>query len=382
MYLKDKINRIFIFFSIIYTINSQLYNKSLNKDKYRNILKRFINNHKYNKKINSFRYLDDSLIKCKSTDEIGLKNKLCIECDTENGFYPMIYNYHKNTNSENYFKYKDCYNKNTIPKNYYYNSNKKIYEECYHSCETCAGYGDQNNNNCLSCKYNYISMPEFNRTKNCLIKCLYFYFYSLTGEYICTDNYNCPEKNSLVIEDKNKCIYDCKMDDTYKYQYNGECLENCPKKTYANKFNICLDEDIGKCTLTIKNTKMIGSLLTAEQINEMAKSFAKEFSYNNNHVSQFIADNYTILFYKNISCITEMNLSSSIINFDECLTKINNYYNISAPLIVIIDRIGKYNNPSTKYAFFNPLTGEKLITSFYEQLTILLKSAKIILSNY
>ena len=59
MYLKDKINRIFIFFSIIYTINSQLYNKSLNKDKYRNILKRFINNHKYNKKINSFRYKDE-----------------------------------------------------------------------------------------------------------------------------------------------------------------------------------------------------------------------------------------------------------------------------------------------------------------------------------
>ena len=163
------------------------------------------------------------------------------------------------------------------------------------------------------------------------------------------------------------------MDDTYKYQYNGECLENCPKKTYANKFNICLDEDIGKCTLTIKNTKMIGSLLTAEQINEMAKSFAKEFIYNNNHVSQFIADNYTILFYKNISCITEMNLSSSIINFDECLTKINNYYNISAPLIVTIDRIGKYNNPSTKYAFFNPFTGEKISTSFCDNTSILIK---------
>ena len=68
-----------------------------------------------------------------------------------------------------------------------------------------------------------------------------------------------------------------------------------------------------------------------------------------------------------------MNLSSSIINFDECLTKINNYYNISAPLIFIIDRIGNYNNPSTKYAFFNPLTGEKLIISFCDNTSILIK---------
>ena len=53
----------------------------------------------------------------------------------------------------------------------------------------------------------------------------------------------CPEKNSLIIEDKNKCIYDCQVDDTYKYQYNGECLEHCPENTYSNKLNICLDDD-------------------------------------------------------------------------------------------------------------------------------------------
>ena len=115
MYLKNKMKYwVFTFFTIIYTINSHLYNKSLDKAKHRNILKRFINNHKYNKKINSFRYLDDTLIKCKSTDEICLKNKLCIECNFKNGYYPIIYNYHKNTNSENYFKYKNCYSKDVF----------------------------------------------------------------------------------------------------------------------------------------------------------------------------------------------------------------------------------------------------------------------------
>ena len=105
----------------------------------------------------------------------------------------------------------------------------------------------------------------------------------------------------------------------------------------------------------------------------MAKIFAKEFNYNNNHVSQFIADNYTILFYKNKSCVSEMNLSNSIIDFDECLSKIYYYSNISSPLIVIIDRIGKYNNPTTNYAFFDPFKGDKLNTSFCENTFIFIK---------
>ena len=375
MYIKNKINYwFFMFLTIICTINTKLYAfKITNKIKYKNIFKKYNNNHKYNNKIKSIRYLDVSLIKCKTTDEIGLKNLLCIECNIDKGYYPITYNYHKNSNSEKYFKYKDCYNKDTIPNNYYFNSDKNVYEECYESCETCEGYGDQNNNNCLSCKFNYINMPEFNNTKNCLIKCPYYYHYSLTGEYFCTENFNCPEKNSFIIEGKSKCIYDCKMDDNYKYQYNGECLQSCPENTYPNELNICLDNDIEKCTLITKNTKMIGSLLTAKQINEMAKIFAKEFNYNNNHVSQFIADNYTILFYKNKSCISEKNLSNSIIDFDECLSKIYYYLNISSPLIVVIDRIGKYNNPTTNYAFFDPFTGDKLNTSFCENTFILIK---------
>ena len=242
--------------------------------------------------------------------------------------------------------------------NYYFNSEIMAYEKCYETCLVCLGYGDQNNNNCLICNLLYIFMPEIKGTKNCVIKCPSYYYYSLTGEYNCADNYHCPEKISLVFEDKNKCIYDCKLDDNYIYQYNGECLKNCPENTKANKVNLCLDINIEKCTLTIKNTRMSGILINANQINEIAKNYAKEFYYTNNHISQFIAENYMILFYKNKSCLSGMNLNSSIIDYDECLLKIENYYNISSPLVGIVDRIGKYNNPSTKYAFFNPITGE------------------------
>ena len=68
-----------------------------------------------------------------------------------------------------------------------------------------------------------------------------------------------------------------------------------------------------------------------------------------------------------------MKLTSSIIDFEECLIKIKYYYNISSPLIAIIDRNGKYNNSSTKYAFFDPNTGERLNTSFCGNINIIIK---------
>ena len=333
-------------------------------------------NNKTNTKINkigSIRILNESLIKCKEIDEIGIKNSLCIECNNELGYYPLIYNYDESKNSVKYFKYKDCYNDNSIPSNYFFNSNLKAYEECYESCQTCFGHGDKTDNNCSSCKFNYIFKPELNYTKNCVIRCPYYYYYSLTGEYKCSDNFYCLEFPSFIIENKNKCIYDCKMDEIYKYQYNGECLEICPENTISNNLNQCLDAKTEICTLTIKKTKMIGILLNFNHINEIVKRFAEEFSYTYNHITQFIADNYRILLYRNISCLSNMNLNSSIIDFGECLNKINFYYNISSPIIAVIDRLGKYNNPSTAYGFFNPITGEKINTPFCQETMIVIK---------
>ena len=154
---------------------------------------------------------------------------------------------------------------------------------------------------------------------------------------------------------------------------HGECLENCPENTIPNNLNKCLDVNTEKCTLSIKKTKMIGILLKFIHINEMAKRYAEEFSYTNNHVSQFIADNYRILLYKNISCLSNMNIISSNIDFDDCLKKIYYYYNISSPIIVIIDRLGKYNNPSSAYGFFDPITGEKINTSFCQNTNLIIK---------
>jgi hypothetical protein len=319
------------------------------------------------------RLLDENLMKCKISDEFSLRNSLCIECNSEKGYYPLYYNTEKDVYLKNYIKYKACYNNVTIPSNYYFNTELNAYEECYESCSSCYGHGEINDHNCSSCKDNYNFEPEVKYTKNCLKKCNYYFYYSLIGKYFCTENYICPKEINLVIEDKNQCVYDCKKDSMYTYQYNGECLKKCPDNTKPNSLNQCIDTNIEKCTLTIKNSRMKGSSLNSLVINQMAINFAKEFFYTNNHISQFNMDNYIILFYKNKSCISEFNLNNSIIDCDECLKKIYYYYNISFPLTVIVDKIGKYNNPSTKYAFFNPITGEKLNTSFCQNTFIEIK---------
>ena len=386
MYLINILNVSKFFISII--ISNIISSKQLNFDFSNNvslinennvlISKKINNSHNlknYYYKNNSLRFLQE--IKCKESNEESLSNLLCISCNTNEGYYPIYYEYNYD-NSKDKIKsylsqYIDCYNQVSIPSNYYLNSQLQAYEKCYETCKTCKEYGDQNNNNCDSCIDNYIFKPEVDSSKNCVLECQYYYYYNSVGEYTCTEYGLCPAQLNLVIEDKKKCVSDCNNDDNFKYQYNGECLNQCPENTNLNSSNICMDKNIDKCVLTIKYTKIDGSNINPNTINDLAKRFTKEFSYTYNHVSQFIADNYTILFYRNKSCLPELHLNNSIIDFDSCLSKINGLYHISSPLIAIIDKMGAYQNPSFYYSFYNPENGEKLYTYFCDNMTITVK---------
>ena len=316
-----------------------------------------------NKNIISFssRKLNENENICLKTDEISRKYSLCIECNTKEGYYPI-----HNRNEENniYAKYVECYNENTKPNNLFFNADLQAYEHCYESCETCFGYGDINNNNCSSCKEGFIFYPEIINTKNCIKKCKYYYYYSLTGIYLCTENYFCPNEAKYVIEDLNKCVNDCKFEKDYKFQYNGECLKSCPDYTHPNGFNICIDDDVKKCHFTKKILKIDGTYLNDNIINNMVKRFIEEFSYSNNHLSQFVTQNYSLLFYKNKSCLSLFPSNYSKIEFDECIKKIYEFYKIPSPIIFIFDRINRHNGISTSIFFFDPITGEILNSIF------------------
>ena len=322
------------------------------------------------------RLLNELNSKCSIIDS---KNKsLCLECNKKDGYYPIYYDYNYDNKKillKKYIKNSiDCYNQSTILDGYYLNENLEAYEKCFESCKSCYGNGNRIFHNCSTCLDNYIFQPEIPNSTNCVPKCKYYYYYSFLGEYKCTDNYHCPEKINLVVENENKCLSDCKHDSNYIYQYNGECLLQCPKNTNTNSQKICLDSDIEKCTITIKNINLNSKSLNNKILDEMAITYANEFLYNQNHISQFKLDNYSIIFLKNISCMQEFQLTFSHIIFDECIDKIINLYNLTLyPIIAIIDNIDCLGNLNTKYILYNPETGIKLNTSICSNSSIIIK---------
>ena len=132
---------------------------------------------------------------------------------------------------------------NEIPINYYLDKDS-IYKECYYTCKKCSRKGDINNHNCDECNDNFIFLNDSSAERNkCYEKCQYYYYFYNNSIYTCTINNTCPENYSKLIIKQNKCIYDCKNEDYYIYEFNNNCLEKCPNKTiYNNITNKCEEE--------------------------------------------------------------------------------------------------------------------------------------------
>ena len=107
---------------------------------------------------------------------------------------------------------------------------------------------------------------------------MYFYYYPTLNQYKCTSDFNCPTNYNFFIKEKLKCIDNCEKDNTYKYQYNGECYIECPKDTYHedNTF-ICKDKNINKCLLSQNVINTLNQNITDTEIEKYTKNFATEF---------------------------------------------------------------------------------------------------------
>ena len=163
----------------------------------------------------------------------------------------------------------------------------------------------------------------------------------------------------LFIKDKNKCL-----DNSYKYQYNGNCYKKCPEDTIEENF-ICKKIDPQLCTLN-QNEFNYGNILSKEGIETMTKGYKEEFIYANNTISEYQNDLYKIFLFKNSSCITELSLKVANIDFGNCYNKVKQAYNINDDLIkaVILNFDTKFHNkPTTSYSFYDPNNGKKLDAS-------------------
>ena len=133
-----------------------------------------------------------------------------------------------------------CYNK--TPVGYYLDIKNQTYKKCYERCDICDKKGNETNHNCIKCKDDYSFYNNSIGITNCYPKCNYYYYYfDEFDNYHC--NKTCPEEYKSI-PNKYKCIDDCKKDDTYQYEYNNTCYDECPYDTYLledNNDNMCYD---------------------------------------------------------------------------------------------------------------------------------------------
>ena len=288
---------------------------------------------------------------CKDNNKIYY-NGNCI-CDINKGYYSI--------NSK--LTLNKCYKKNEIPINTYFNDTIKAYEFCYKTCKTCLKGGNFYENNCIDCDINYIKEPKKDST-NCVNNCKYLYFYNSLNQYSCTEDEQCPEESSLIVRIKDKCVNKCSNDETNKYQYNGECLSSCPINTEAKRYNICQIIDINKCS-TSDYILDLDETIKQENVKLAAKNYANEFYYTINHITRFLSKNFTMVLYKNSSCIKQLNLDTTKIEYDSCITqiKIDNNIQTNEDIIIAVIDILSEDKPITSFGFFNSKTGEKLDAS-------------------
>ena len=168
-------------------------------------------------------------IKCKTCSYESITNNLCISCNIDNNYYPKF-----NISSNDNNNYINCY-QNLEEEGYYLNNN--TYKSCYYTCKSCNKTGNEENNQCLTCKYNY-TFYEFENKFNCYKICEHYYYFDQYNNFNCTLNNTCPQGFKLIKE-KNKCIDNCTNDNTYKIEFNNSCYISLPNTDNIDKeFNL------------------------------------------------------------------------------------------------------------------------------------------------
>jgi len=298
---------------------------------------------------------DSPLEKCEKINEESLKLNLCIKCNNKKVYYPL--NDPLIINNSDFI---ECVNEGTKPSNFYFNFVAQTYDKCYESCSSCIYGGNENENNCSICAINYIFEPYKIGSKNCVKKCPYFYYLSSDNEYKCTNKSQCLGEKFLFIKKKLECIDNCDKDDIYMYQYNGECISKCPENTQSNQNKICLYRDISICSF-YENELFLIENITEKEVEQMISNYASEFQYTYNHILLLKNNIYSIIIYKNTSCIFEKSFENINLEiFGECgKNLIYNFTKNETSLKVIL--IEKEND--LYYMKINSYTEHNLIPS-------------------
>ena len=297
--------------------------------------------------------------KCLICNDESKKDDLCLSCNRNKGYYPILYPGKKQ-------KYYECYNSSLKYDRLYFDSKENAFKPCYETCKECEKGGDSENHNCLSCDTNLMPKPNYSpipytnsNTFNCVIICTNSYYFTSFGQYKCTEFPFCPAEASIFIKEKNKCIDSCQNDADYKFLYNGNCVKECPKNTIEQN-NICQNKNTEECTLIAKEIEL-DNFYNNDLINSIVKSYRNEYSYTEKHALRLVNEGYSILVFKNFDCLNMYSLE--IINIDQnsCINKIKSQKKIDENLIIVyFEKKETIRIKNAGYLIYNPITAQKL----------------------
>ena len=223
------------------------------------------------------------------------KKKCVAKCEDDN-----IYKYEHNNKcykecpSGSYSLFNDENNNclTTIPAGYYLDLQDNKLKECYYTCKICEAGGYEQNHNCKECISNYIFYNNKNNLKNCYEKCGNYYYFDESNNFHCTENKSCPVNYNKLISTQNRCIDDCKNDDTYKYEYQNICYAECPNEICNSETtNILVNNAaiINETTnILLYNTSIIQetTIIKASTFN----IYSLKDKYNNTEIYNIIKD--------------------------------------------------------------------------------------------
>ena len=295
---------------------------------------------------NGFFYDDnDSTVKCKCELEkclvcpqVALNKKLCTVCN-EN-YYP------KENDPLNLGEYINCYNaselegyhldnnifkkvkkvstsellgteiKTTIGNNIDETNKKETTTDVINSDET---HTESTYNSQILTEYNEKSTFEFTNIEyiNYSKNCTYYHYFDVNNNYLCTNNFSCPNEYPILISDKMECI-------DYNLEYIKVKLNNekngTENKTYEEKID---NYD--------KILKIIERVITAENFNTS--------NLDNGNEEIIKTEKMTIVLANSKNQGNDINNNIVTIDLRNCETLLKKFYNISSNEALYIKKL-------------------------------------------
>ena len=237
-------------------------------------------------------------------------------------------------------------------------------------------------------------LTERKNNSNCYENCSYYYYFDEYDNYRCTEI--CPIKFNKLIKFTNKCIDNCKNDDTFIYEYDNICYKECPNGTLLSESNeeyLCIEGD----SLSNNDKAHINSAIKElifnnlknyndsylEKKDKILKKIQAVFNdgFNTNDIEKgedlvLTEDEITYTITTTLNQNQKRNNNESTIHLGECEKKLIDKYNISKneslyllKVDAIIDNIPKVEY-EVYYSFNNNNNFTKLDLSICKNIKI------------